>query len=453
MKRFACFLLFAVAASSGVRAQTVRATLSETWTSVKLPAAPLAVAAHGGTLWVCGMDGLIARSADQGQTWQVVHRSNGGPDLTQFSFPDAHTIIASGSDAMWLESGDGGSHWSAGSRKAGPFLKAAVFTGPAAEYGAIGNRLLWTSDGGKQWQVHSFTSGGQRALSILALAARGTAQIAALAEEAAKPHEQPQQFVIASVDAGRSWHELKLRAGTTWKQLRADGHGFALYGTSSTGEPETSFSKDGLQWPAPAPAAAVYHHCQVQGCLMAGGWADMTGSSPQLWNLPPDKVQPLTVSWAAAGSTVCRASSTLRCRRGAAAWRNPAPAFLRAGRVVVPLVSWNSVVDRDTLQAFDTGTLGNPASMDTGGAAGPDNVVRQMPTTPSGRAQRLSGSAIVRVLIDRNGRVQQALLMATTSADLAGPALKKAHKLRFRPIQFDGHAQPAELQIRFYSKP
>src|SRR5229473_402837 len=84
-------------------------TLSTAWHSISLPFRPVCIASDGNVLWVGGVDEMLARSQDGGETWRAW---KAGPErVIDVVFTDAsHGLRRTLSGVEITE--DGGTHWS-----------------------------------------------------------------------------------------------------------------------------------------------------------------------------------------------------------------------------------------------------------------------------------------------------------------------------------------------------
>ncbi len=163
-----------------------------------------------GTLWLAGSGGLLARSTDQGRSWQVVSLGRLGPVAAQMDF----LALAARGPKLWLagspgtvvfHSPDGGRSWQLWPTGVSVPIHALSFTdsGRGWAVGALGT-VLSTPEGGRSWQVQR--SGGKRAALWGAWLTAEAVPWEALAWLAADQGYLTAVSLITRRDAwGRSW--------------------------------------------------------------------------------------------------------------------------------------------------------------------------------------------------------------------------------------------------------
>jgi len=133
-------------------------------------------------LWVGGVDEMLARSQDGGQTWQVKHQKANGEVLLTVGLLAEKTVYASGTNGAIVWSDDGGETWRAW--KAGPErVIDVVFTDASHGLRRTLSGVEITEDGGTHWSDVSVmkTDEGVRPFSnILGIAAVDAAHFALL---------------------------------------------------------------------------------------------------------------------------------------------------------------------------------------------------------------------------------------------------------------------------------
>lgn len=115
-----------------------------------------ALATRGSTAWVVGHDATILKSTDQAATWRRVHFAPElqRPLLDVLFMDDAHGF-AVGAYGMFLETRDGGEHWTSRSIAAGDHHYNAIAllaNGSLLVAGEAGT-LLRSTDAGQTWQT------------------------------------------------------------------------------------------------------------------------------------------------------------------------------------------------------------------------------------------------------------------------------------------------------------
>lgn len=115
----------------GERGHILYSDDGQSWTQaadVPLRSTLTAVAAVDGNIWAVGHDGVILHSANSGESWEIQRRDPRGqpaegvdPDdirqgapLLDVLFTDLNHGIAIGAYSLFLETSDGGKHWSGG---------------------------------------------------------------------------------------------------------------------------------------------------------------------------------------------------------------------------------------------------------------------------------------------------------------------------------------------------
>ena len=78
------------------------------WHSISLPFRPVCIASDGNVLWVGGVDEMLAKSEDGGETWQVKHQKVDGEVLLTVGLLGEKTVYASGTNGAIVWSDDGG---------------------------------------------------------------------------------------------------------------------------------------------------------------------------------------------------------------------------------------------------------------------------------------------------------------------------------------------------------
>ncbi len=383
-----------------------------------LPAMPLGIAEQGGTLWVCGDDEMIASSADGGRHWVLRHWQSSGEMLFSFAFRGGQGIEAFGTAGARVVSRDGGTRWKERPYRPARGLEQVELVGKAG-YGASADAIATSENGGDTWTFAGIKAGGKSRSDhyreVIQVAVRDAEHAAALMAA----DGQGAQAVLATADGGRHWREVGFPKAWGWTGLRADGSGYHLYGkhngAGSGARPAAVDSSDGLVWKVAAAPPSAYRECGEQGCLMDGGWAELRGAAPRLWAEPEDADHPLRRSWAAEGASFCQVGDVLRCRRGRQAWAPPAAAA--------------AAVPSDRLVAAHC--LSCPA-----------------PRYPvSARQMHHTGVVLVQARIDASGHIQQLVLLAAPSADLARATIEGLRHWRYSPMRVGGRAVPVDTTI------
>ncbi|HEY7837688.1 MAG TPA: hypothetical protein VIC54_03755, partial [Terriglobales bacterium] len=259
-------------------------TLTSAWTSVGLPDEPLDVAAHNGQLWVSGANEMIAVSDDAGEHWTVRNEHRNGEMLFALVFPAPREIIAYGTAGVRVESQDSGQTWKRSMITPAAGVAQVEQIGSFA-VAAAGDNFGTSTDGGMYWQFR-------------ALSKRPTVtQVAVLDAEhglALFEGNKSGQEIVTTEDGGVTWSG-NLLSGYAFRGVRTGSAGYVLYGHAIPDDhPVQARSSDGVAWSAAPGSVPEYTQCATQGCLIPGGWTDLTGAAPALWALPPDDAQPIT---------------------------------------------------------------------------------------------------------------------------------------------------------------
>jgi TonB family protein len=380
-------------------------TLTSAWTSVGLPDEPLDVAAHNGQLWVSGANEMIAVSDDAGEHWTVRNEHRNGEMLFALVFPAPREIIAYGTAGVRVESQDSGQTWKRSMITPAAGVAQVEQIGSFA-VAAAGDNFGTSTDGGMHWQFR-------------ALSKRPTVtQVAVLDAEhglALFEGNKSGQEIVTTEDGGVTWSG-NLLSGYAFRGVRTGSAGYVLYGHAIPDDhPVQARSSDGVAWSAAPGSVPEYTQCATQGCLIPGGWTDLTGAAPALWALPPDDAQPITLGWAAVGDTVCRASSELRCRTGRAPWVKPAPpASAEAKPKINPAACRRCPAPRYPRQAERSGW---------------------------------QGQVVLHAIIGRDGKMKQVLVEAAPSAALARAALAAVRNWTYHPFLAD-NGQPIAVDTQ-----
>ena len=91
--------------------ETQSAPSADKWRSVSLPSRAIDVTSISNAFWVCGVNEMIAKSVDGGQTWQVKHQKADGEVLLHVAFIQEDLGYAAGTNGILLWTKDGGETW------------------------------------------------------------------------------------------------------------------------------------------------------------------------------------------------------------------------------------------------------------------------------------------------------------------------------------------------------
>jgi len=309
------FLFFAVALAL-VNPSIARA---DGWHTVSLPARPMNIIASHGALWVCGVDELIANSADGGKTWNVVHSLSGGAVLLSIGFTDERFGYAAGTGGI-LVTEDGGTTWKRLSTPVS-LVYAAAFGDP--KHGVIHtpHAVYTTSDGGATWSPVdlNFSDEQGKYSYVLGLAAPDTRHMMIVASVGNAAY-YAESFLVTS-DGGATWKPTGVPNSNPTRVSAYDGE-YWFAGSEviekdkpggGYGVPLVMHSKDGENWTRLARPPRELASCEGDSCLYWDG-AGVTFSATSAavsWTFPSEKA--VTAKWAFAKDAICSVGATLRC--------------------------------------------------------------------------------------------------------------------------------------------
>ncbi len=384
--------------------------LTGAWATVGLPAAPLGIAVHDGTIWVCGWDEMIAESADGGRDWTVRNlKAENGELLFSFAFFGKRRMAVFGSAGLWYRSTDGGETWKRRAYLPRNGLSEVVFADAKHGYGLNASQFAVTGDGGEYWTFRSLKAAPAGPMAVLD--ARRMAVVVS-------PEKAKADTILLTNDGGRHWRRLDFAAGQEWSGMLARPSGYAAYGTMLQGKRhvrDAATSSDGTTWlRGPAPAAR-FSDCTAQGCLADEGAAWAAAPSLQtLKAVPDDADHPTTGAWAADGATFCRVSATLRCRTGSALWH--------AGPAAPP----PSLAGAQAARCERCGPPKYP---------------------PAARAALLQGSVTIKAEVGKDGRIHDPVVSAAPAEVLAAATLEALKTWRYHPLVIGGKTLAVSTQI------
>lgn len=337
----------------------VRVTLTgKAWTAVPLPALPLGMTAHDGVLWVCGADEMLARSGDQGRTWQVVHLRPGGELLFAIAFAGSDGW-AMGTQGAGYRTRDDGKDWAPMAPSGSNVMGLAAVDQNHLLARSL-DRVLSSSDGGTTWRQHALSHPGNRMLAeqvdLLGLtggpgeidkhgpsdlayqrswdrvaavgmpdAAHAGALLDGLEYDGAQPY--PVSIFYFTRDGGKRWKQYNFSPKDRIFALHAGPGGYQAFGSRRVrrGVEGVQFvSADGTSWSAKSAPGWTFTGCRRAGCLAANGrrlgWVDLRSATPAFWTTEPallgiGQAPPAwwTGRWAAVGHVMCLARARLEC--------------------------------------------------------------------------------------------------------------------------------------------
>lgn len=295
------------------------------WNAHDLQFRVLNITANFGSLWICGTDEAVAVSSDDGQNWDVKHRTPDGNLLLNIDFVNESFGYATGTGGVLLTTEDGGKTWFSRSVGKDTILQAS-FSDP--QHGIIRTQssLLFTADGGQHLSV---VSDGQNADDIkhfpytFALVALDPSHMGIMMKEGSAQY-QGQRFLVSS-DSGKTWKFTLIPDSTIYSFLRVDGQYWAV-GTQVIGKDKPGgghavasafYSSDGEKWThATSDISACQLEmcvaCKKEGCFSSNGMI----TNPFRDKTTYSEFQPnaaLSSKWSRSNSAICFVGNSLQC--------------------------------------------------------------------------------------------------------------------------------------------
>lgn len=321
MVRGAWGLLVVAVFAAGLGAQDG----SSGWRSRTLPFRPLNITGIGQSLWVCGTDGGIAVSLDDGRNWKTVRHEANAPLLLNIAFADAKFGYAAGSNGLLLTTSDGGNTWGPMTTAGDSILQVSFAD---ERHGLIRTRggLFYTVDGGAHWPpVPMQDSGGENLTRFrysFALAALDPRHMLVVLKDGPAPFYP--QALLLTMDGGATWTHsdgpdvsmagLVTLGGAYW----AVGHKTVdQKKNGGRSVPVALSSSDGKAW---SRAGANLSACQSQGCAICtnqgclsanGTLAGVFKPRVDLRRFPPN--DEIASAWAATDTAICLIGNGLQC--------------------------------------------------------------------------------------------------------------------------------------------
>jgi hypothetical protein len=289
---------------------------SAAWHSISLPFRPICIASDGNVLWVGGVDEMLAKSKDGGQTWEVKHQKADGEVLLTVGLLGEKVVYASGTNGAMVWSDDGGDtwkSWKAGSER----VIEIVFADATHGIRRTVSGVEITQDGGNHWSNVSVmkTDDAVRPFSnILGIAAVDAVHFTLLLSMT-----QGENIFLSTQDGGATWKPLHID-NTYAGELFAHNGRFWAFGMEIVerqnhggyGVPLVLYSSDGLVWAHGAKAPTEFEKCTSQGCVLYdGAIAELYNEKPHYTPFPADGT--LTSTWAISKDNLCTVGLALNC--------------------------------------------------------------------------------------------------------------------------------------------
>jgi len=281
--------------------------------------------ASSGSLWICGTDEAIAVSSDDGQNWDVKHRTPDGNSLLNIDFMNESFGYAAGTGGIFLTTEDGGKTWLSRSVGKDTILQVSFSD---FQHGIIRtpSSLLFTADGGQHFSV---VTDGQNADDIkhfsypFALVALDPSHMGIMMKEGSAQYEG-QRFLVSS-DAGKTWTITLIPDSTIYSFLRVGGQYWAV-GTQVIGKDKPDgghavasafYSSDGEKWTrANSDVSACQLHmcvaCTKEGCFSSNGTITNPFHEKTTYSEFPSNAA-LSPKWLRSHSAICFVGSNLQC--------------------------------------------------------------------------------------------------------------------------------------------
>jgi hypothetical protein len=292
------------------------------WRTVELPARALNIAENNGTFWVCGADGLIAASSDEGSTWSAKHLVRNGNLLLSIGFANEQFGYAAGTGGEILLTKDGGGTWNP-TKAPSEVVYEAAFSDEKHGIIHAPHAVYFTNDGAATWvpvQIDLSSEqlkGFSHVLEVVALDAK---QMAVVLSEGNSSVYGYKLFITK--DAGTKWTALDIPStGLT----RLSGHAGEYWFTGMEviekdkpgggyGVPVIMHSQDAEKWTrVPRWSKHEFSECNAQGCLYwDGAGVQLPVAGPvRFWTFASDKT--VTAIWAVAKGTICSVGTVVKC--------------------------------------------------------------------------------------------------------------------------------------------
>lgn len=304
---------------SSLSAQTPMATAAiAKWRPVSLPFRPMAIASLRDTFWVCGIDEMIAKSRDGGETWEIKHQKAGGEVILNIAFIQDNLGYAAGTGGLLLWTKDGGETWRE-SRSASDTILEISFSDDKNGLRSTGSGVEITHDGGATWaSISAYKSNKelQDFKTVASLVALDDKHVAVLFRKGPEDSEA----IVATTDSGQSWSTTSVPNSRIWSLVAHEGEYWAFgFEVIEKDKPGGGYgvalalhSKDGIKWDHGVRAPNEFSDCNAQGCLLwDGAIVSLFQDAPLFLAVPADGS--LATQWALAKGAVCSVGSDLEC--------------------------------------------------------------------------------------------------------------------------------------------
>jgi len=288
------------------------------WRVVSLPFRPTSVESVSRTLWVCGVDEMIAKSADGGHSWQIKHQKADGEVLLRVGFIREDLGFAAGTNGILLWTRDSGETWT-GLHSGSETAFQVSFSDDKHGLRYTGSAVEITEDGGNTWtriSAYQSNSGLADFQTVAAIATVDDKRAAILF----RAGSQSRHTLVATTDGGRSWTTTEIPNAGVWGLVARNNEFWAFgYEVIEKDKPGGGYgvalalhSVDGSKWIHGARAPSEFSDCRVQGCILwDGAIVGLYDDKPVFTAVPADGS--LTPVWAVAEGTICSVGRQLEC--------------------------------------------------------------------------------------------------------------------------------------------
>lgn len=410
-------------------------SLASEWRTVELPARPLNIVEHNGTLWVCGADELIAASADGGNTWITKHIAKNGSLFLTVGFSGEQFGFAAGTGGQMLVTRDGGSTWNSIAAPAEVVYEAAFSD---EKHGILHAQrgIYTTDDGGATWvpvQINLASedlNGFSHVLSVVALDANHSAIVLSKGNSRAYDYR-----LFLTDDGGANWSASAIPNTRLGKFSAHDGEywfaGMEVIEKDKPGGgygvPLVMHSPDAVKWAhLPRWSKNEFSECGPQGCLYwDGAGVQLPPTSPvSFWTFAPEKA--VTAKWAVAKGTICTVGTGLKCTTTTTT--QAMPPYLETSSPIAPPGA-SPPLDAPASQGLQCLYCDFERIMVTSDFQGVAEVQ-------------------LKLHIGQNGLIEQAEVVHSTNPGIGGRIAASARDWIFIPFVKDGVVHPADTEVK-----